>query len=247
MVNPILKKRRALYHVLVGGIFGLLFCLGVWQIERGFEKQALEQQSRLAFDAEPLSGSQVHAVPRIQALRFRRLQVVGRFLDQKVFLWDHQRQGQQWGYRIVLPFIMMDVGWDQKVLFVDVGWIKKSVPELKFEAELKQFLLQLSGLKAWQGWIDVPHVPPAWLVGASSELRSDHWPRLIQHLDLNAMGRALGHPRQVLPIVLRLSEQKPRSDFGSWKSFGYAGQWFLFALLLLFYAYSQRVGIREST
>ena len=96
---------------------GVLLSLGTWQIDRMHWKRALiaERGARLA--APPLALPAAIADP--QALDFRRVQVQGRFLnDRELYLGNRMRGGEP-GYRVLTPLLRAD----GSAVLVDRGWV----------------------------------------------------------------------------------------------------------------------------
>ncbi len=222
--------RPALYpSVVFALLWPLLLGLGFWQMSRAVEKQALfdQQAARTELQVLDLNRSAGVAVED----RFRAAQVVGRYLDARHWLLDNRVYQGRAGYHVFSLFAPEGTG--RALLLVNRGWVavgptRDLLPEVGAP----------EGRMTLRGRLDRP---------ASVGLKLDNGELLglapvsvLQHLDLPALGAALG--QELLPYALVLDESQPGLLQRDWspaatmtpeKHLGYAVQWFGLAVALL--------------
>jgi surfeit locus 1 family protein len=205
-----------------------LVALGVWQLDRAAEKQALlevqERNRRLPAVSLPAAASAG------AELRYRRLRAAGRYLGERQWLLDNQvRQGRV-GYRVFTPFL--PEGSDTVVL-VDRGW----APAGPRRSDLPSVPAPPGRLEIRGG----AHPPPAVALRLEpAEPSQSGWPRVAQYIEPRAVEREIGHPAH--PYVLRLDADAPgglapgpqsASALGPQRHLGYAVQWFALGVTLV--------------
>ncbi|MGQ0674901.1 MAG: SURF1 family protein [Rhodospirillales bacterium] len=168
---------------------GVLLALGTWQMDRMEWKRALiaERAQRLA--VPPLALPAAVAEPR--ALDFRRVQAVGRFLnDRELYLGNRPRRGQP-GYHVVTPLVRAD----GTAVLVNRGWVPldRKLPESRADG-------QIEGQTAVQGIARAPPAP-GWFTPKNQEA-ANFW----FHVDPQAMGRR-ADLRSVLPVYIEAGSQ----------------------------------------
>jgi cytochrome oxidase assembly protein ShyY1 len=221
--------RRDLVLLWLGGLVlvTLFLLLGRWQYQRGVGKQETLQHWAQAMRAEPRDFS---AVPAVQDATLPQ-RIADRFVLSEAPGWillDNQRRDAEVGIKAYRVLRAADGRW----LLADFGWSAwHSRPDLPRLPEPESTLL-VRGL--WVPW------PGQGIVLAANPLAAEPGlePVLLTHLDraeLSAWSR-----RELAPGVLRVA---PDSAFGfvreldalpntlpPEKHFGYALQWFGFAL-----------------
>lgn len=200
--------------------------LGWWQVSRA--REAMGQ--RAAYEA------QVQAAPvnpgtgpwSVAALKYRRLDLAGRYEPQYQILLDNQFNHGAVGYEVLTPF-QLD-GSEERVL-VNRGWIPLPVTGRA----------QLPPAPAPAGHLDViglAVVPgPYFRLGQPQPVHP--WHTRWEYLDLARYRAAV--PFAVEPLVVLLQPDQPGGFVRHWARpgagvsmhEGYALQWFLFALSVL--------------
>lgn len=212
---------------------GLCFALGVWQVERGKEKQELFNRGQHAMSLPPLSLNDADT----QQTPFRAVTATGQYLPNQSFFLDNAMFEGRAGYDVITPFKLS--GRDQVVL-VNRGWVsagtdRRVLPEISAS----------DALRVIQGHLVAPKGKPMFTSAAVDQNQPLHL-----FVDLEGMQTKLPYP--LLPWVLELSPesepglvQRPYLPDDSKVSMhqAYAIQWFVFAffaLLLSIYAAFKR-------
>lgn len=203
--------------VFVVLMFPTVVSLGVWQLNRADEKEALEAAY---FDQ---LGSQVHE-PGREVEAFSRLALKGEYGPHQ-YLVDNQVLQGQVGYWVLQLFVAQE----GKRYIVNRGWVaappsRAEVPEVETPS----------------GVVDI--VVLAWpQMGLPPVLDSDEWPEgnkiRVQRRDLDQMATR----SDALPIEMRLEAGSPGVfraapidlEFGRERHIGYAVQWFGLGVVLI--------------
>lgn len=208
--------------------------LGVWQLSRAAQKEALQQALSTRGAMAPLPmASLARASEDATAQHYRRTLLTGRWLQgHTVFLDNRQMDGRQ-GFFVMTPlelapgdFVVVQRGWAPRDLLD-----RTRVPAVPTPAGE----VTVSGLIA---------PPPAALYALGSEQGGS----LRQNLDLGNYARELGvslRPwslQQLSPADDGLLRHWPAPTVDVHKHYGYAFQWFaLSALLTFLYVWFQLV------
>lgn len=198
--------------------------LGVWQLQRGAAKrelQALYEQAQQAAPRNVTAGTVAYPG------EFYRVAVRGRFDTGRQLLLDNQSHDGKPGYHVLTPLILPDGG----ILIVDRGWIplpRGGQPDLRIDGEE----VEVQGL--WRTFF----APPMRL--EVDNCSAQPWPRVVQYptfADLRCLyGEFVGDG------LILMDPGTPNGYVRQWnrgeelsptKNYGYAAQWFAFALTLL--------------
>ncbi len=221
---------RAGILIIVIAAAGLLVGLGIWQLSRSAEKQALDDRYAARAQQAPavLNGS----VLDYQALRYRRTRLAGRFVQGDDFLLDNRVHRGVAGYHVLSPLLLAN---GKDAVLINRGWLAlgSSREHLPVIATLTEEL-QLQGL------ITLP--PAEVLLLGPGGYEASAWPRVIQYVDFNRMEQATG--LNLLPVVVLLNPDSPSGFVRAWQPVGsslgaarhraYAIQWFGLALIFVF-------------
>jgi surfeit locus 1 family protein len=203
-------------------VLPILISLGVWQLNRAAEKEALDQQYHTQQQLPPVA---LDAEILAQLSDFRRIVAEGKFDGDHTWLLDNKQRGGRVGFEVISPFQLSDGTW----LLVNRGWIAGTGQRDQLPA-----IPQLSGTQTLFGQIvSLSHHP---LLDASAQ--TDEWPRIIMALDTWAMSAQLERP--LANRIVQLDEASPGALTTDWqpiplsatKHRGYAFQWFAMALAL---------------
>jgi surfeit locus 1 family protein len=206
----------------------LLFLrLGIWQLHRADEKEALLRRYAAAQMAPPQDFAQTARDDAGDA--FAHVRVRGRYLADRVYLLDNPRHDQRGGVEAYAPLVLSS---GDRLLLVDLGFLPGDgtdrVPQLP---PLPGGAVTLQGL----------YLPPpgtGFEMGGDALARQTRWPKTAVYLDLGEVARDLG--RALYPRVLAL-DADPASiyvrqhayDFSAMppaRHRAYAFQWFGFAV-----------------
>lgn len=220
---------RPSWWAVLGTVAGcaLTLSLGVWQLQRGLAKQALQTRYDSAAAQPALQLNADTPAPRGDV---QRAQAVGHYWAERQLLLDNQTHQRQPGYDVWTPLRLHNGG----VLIVNRGWIaargaRGEVPPLPVpEGEIR-----VSGL-----WRALPQ--PGLRVAADDCAPPAQFPATVNYPTAQDLACALG--LHVADGVLLLDADAPGgyvrewqqvSEFPPERHFGYAAQWFAFALTLL--------------
>ena len=205
----------------------LLTSLGLWQLDRAAEKQALQTllQERLEKPAEHITKA-----GDLEAdMTFRRAILDGYFDTKHQYLLDNRIYRGRAGYSVYTPF-SLDKG--ESWIMVNRGWIaaardRKKLPDIEVSgAEVK-----IEGVLGR---------PPGQLMQlAAPEDIHNGWPQRVQNLELEEVERQTG--LRLHDFVLHLDASSEHAYQQDWvpyvdtpqKNHAYAIQWFSMAVVLL--------------
>jgi surfeit locus 1 family protein len=198
--------------------------LGVWQLNRAAEKQALLDQ----IDA----GATTTRMLTADAATLERYQTVtanGHYDAAHQVLLDNMpsMQGMP-GYRVLTPFELSSGGW----VLVDRGWLpigatRSALPSIDVSAAERTIVGRLD---------EVPR--PGMRLGSAPD--NTAWPRVMNYPEHADLERVLGRPLGAR--IVRLDPAQPdgyqrtfamRPDFGPNRHIAYAVQWFALAVAML--------------
>jgi surfeit locus 1 family protein len=208
-------------------LMGLFIALGVWQLNRAQEKQAMLLQyearnQRPAVELRP-------PVADMPSWRHRRVRVTGHFDADRQFLLDNQVYRGRAGYHVLTPLVLAQ---DQSRVLVDRGW----VPLGASRDQLPQVSVT-TGEVTLEGLVYVPY-EEAYSLG-NMDTGESGWPLRVQYIDFEQMAKRLEAP--LAKMIIRLDTQSPYGYRREWqiapftpeRHLGYAVQWFAFAATLL--------------
>nr|WP_255581634.1 SURF1 family protein [Cupriavidus sp. AU9028] len=213
----------------------LTCALGVWQLDRGQQKQQREARLRLhaAQPAVPLGEIPLQA----DAIGYaeRRVVAVGRFDADRTVLLDNRPHGHgedtRAGFLVVTPLLLQDTGTPGAAVLVVRGWL----PRDPYERTRVAPFATPTGTVTVEGTA-LATVPRVYALGSAG---ADRGQRIRQNIELAAFAAELGRPLHT--IVIRqtsdtgdgLARDWPAADSGADRHYGYAFQWFSLAGLTL--------------
>ena len=241
------KPAKIMILVLYFTGLGILVLLGGWQLVRGLEKQAIDRQIAAGEDSRIRLG---RSAENWQTLNHRQVELIGKWLPEKVFLMENRVYNGIVGHELWAPFMLTE---DDTVILVNLGW--------STDVETLPGAGRGTGT---DGNITGGHEdPPLRGVGDSADVGGGDrvtvkgqltlpgsgftlgpafteqaaWPRRIQYFDRIGLGRTLG--LTIAPAVLDLNENQSLTRI--WKPYtmnalrhiGYAAQWWGLAVVLI--------------
>ncbi len=196
--------------------------LGMWQLERGHEKQQLLNTSHAEAMRLPTSWRADDALPK----QYQTLRVRGHFLPTTVLL-DNQHHQHQFGYDVLSPLVLTD----GPVVLVDRGWIMRD-PQGN----------QLPNIDIPTGDLTVlgsAYYPSSkhWVLGQALEEKRANL-AVVELLDMSLISQFLH--KSVYPFIIRQNKADPHGFVREWaivsmpptRHYGYAVQWFAIALVI---------------
>jgi surfeit locus 1 family protein len=221
------RARASLRGVLaVGALVGLcalFIAAGNWQWRRADEARATAELFGAGSAALPLTS----APPDLddEALRFRRVELVGAYLPERQFLLDNMLHDGAAGYHALTPFAMGGGRW----LLVNRGWLptgpdRNTLPDLAVGDERR----------AVRGRLERLPKPGMRLADGAPHERAPV--TVLSYPTAAELAELLGH--EVFDYQLLLDAAEPDGFTRDWTAPGlaperhlmYAGQWWLFAL-----------------
>ncbi|WP_237155971.1 SURF1 family protein [Photobacterium phosphoreum] len=202
-------------------VVALLLKLSGWQLSRADQKQQLQSQILERQQTVVTDLAQLPVEPLWHSIRLE-----GEFDNQHPILLDNQLYRGRPGYHLYLPFISQQ----QRVL-VNVGWI--AAPPYR---EILPQLPQFNGPQVIQGVI----APAQQLLQFKPDAADGQWPLRVQNIGVDWLSLQLQQP--LLPWVIQISASSPLALTQTWqpivmgpkKHYGYAMQWFLLAIAVVF-------------
>jgi len=242
-------KGRA-WVVLLATLLGVALTarLGVWQLDRAAQKQALQQalddRSRLPLIAERDAARNVREA---DAQHYRKIRLRGHWVAPATVFLDNRQMNGRPGFYVVTPF-KLDNGSAREAVLVQRGWVPRDQLDRA----------RLPAVPTPAGEIEIAgHIapPPARLYDFGGQASGP----IRQNLDLDALAVETGW--QLLPWSLvqedsagaafaqdGLLREWPRPAIDIHKHYGYAFQWFaLCALMAGLYVWFQLIRPQRRT
>jgi surfeit locus 1 family protein len=232
--KKIFSRRWWLATLMVLVAVGILIRLGIWQLDRLdqrriFNARVNEQQNEpvLRLDENSLKLD-------LYNMEYRKVTVEGIYLaDEEIVLRNQSLQGQL-GRQLFTP---LQIEGSDSAILIQRGWI----PE-ELSSEDARHIYSLDGnveiagvLRRAETDFGINLNPDPELM--EGEIRLDAW----NHLDLNRLQQQM--KSQLLPVYLQLLPDEANVegpiaiefnlDLSEGSHLGYAGQWFMFSLVLL--------------
>lgn len=206
----------------------LLISLGNWQLSRSSEKAAYLAEQEKQSQLPPLSL--ISELPADAAsIRYRVVELTGRYDTERQFLLDNQIRNGKAGYFVMTPLLPKN---SNTAVLVNRGWIEAGSDR----QSLPDITLQKSNVTV-QGRINT--FPDVGYHLEGSEIPTDTWPSLVQLIDSNVVAEKLGYPLADYQIELHqaggegyLREWHIATVIPPEKHVAYAVQWYGLALTL---------------
>jgi len=218
-----LRYNRGL-ALLTAFLFPVLMILGCWQLMRADEKTDALQVLELRRGEPPLPLASIVA-DSPEELDRRQVELYGHYLSDRDFLLDNRIHEGRVGFELISAF--QDDG--GTVVLVNRGWLPglRTRDQLPVPPRFEQNLRLHGEIYLARDRRRLPLLP------------AGTWPKLIQAVDTQAMGRLLGS--RVYPHVVRLREGQPSALEADWpavniqpeRHVAYAVQWFMMGAALL--------------
>ena len=200
----------------------LVLSLGVWQIDRGYNKKELEN-TFLERQSQPVKEIKYNAF--LESDLYRNVVLEGKYLE-KIFFLDNKIHNGKPGLKVFSPFETTN----NNLVLVSRGWI-----ELEDRSKLPTINTTKNVLKL-QG---VLRPESQDFVLENEEMNNRNNPILLQTVNLGELSNFLGKP--LSPYILELSELSESAFVKTWqpinlssfRHFGYAVQWFGLAVVLI--------------
>lgn len=216
-LNPLFT--RLLPPFAAVAFVALFVSLGMWQLDRAAQKEALE--SLYADDAPARSLADID-----EPVQFERVRAQGTLQHDRQILIDNIVRNGRLGYYVITP---LDYANHEPLLLVNRGWIERTAYESGSVAlDMDPGRRKISGR--------IGRLPRAGLQRGNAFMDAgDDWPRIAVYPTTEEVAGELG--REVLPHILLLSADEPFGFDRDWSPdvmgpmthYGYAFQWFAMA------------------
>jgi len=215
--------------VLIAALAGaaLTARLGVWQLSRAAEKEALQSALDARGAAPALAPAELARDPaQAAAQHFRRITLQGRWVGGRTVFLDNRPMEGRAGFYVVTPLALDD----GSAVLVQRGWVPRDAAD---RTRVPQ-VASPEGVVSVQGRIAPP---PSRLY----ELGAEGQGAIRQNLDLDAFAREAGLRLRPLSVQQTdaahahadgLLRRWPAPAIDVHKHYGYAFQWFALAALI---------------
>lgn len=213
-----------LYLALVA----LLVSLGFWQLGRADEKKIFLTKQQVSADKDVIKLKPgIDTDP--ESLRYRKIEITGRYDEEHQFLIDNQIVNGQAGYFVMTPLII-DGG--ETAVLINRGWLalnkdRRVLPDVSISALNATVLGRVNNF------------PVVGIKLAGAEIPTDGWPSVVQVVDSNILANRLGYA--LVPFQVELDGEMSEGFKREWrkntvippeKHIAYAVQWFGLAITL---------------
>ena len=212
-------------------VIPMLIALGQWQLTRAAEKQRSHEQylQRSAAPAMRLDPREAE-VWKLPEMRYRHMEVRGRYAVGQQLLLDNQVYEGAAGYLVYTPFLLDEHG---IYMLINRGWVaagpdRREPPVLETPAEV----MTLSG-------VAMLSPPPGIKMGENVPEHFGPGMVRLQRMDMDQI--ALEYAGKLLPYELRLDASMESGFARAWSApgsgherhLGYAFQWFASAVVVV--------------
>jgi surfeit locus 1 family protein len=228
-VNPRARYiRSAIATLTLVSLLAVFIAAGLWQLGRAGEKHDLIA----AFSAGSIVITVKNLISDAEAAdyRFRRFELTGRFDPERHILLDNIVMAGRTGYQVLTPFYT-----GGKTVLVNRGWVpadvdRSKLPTVNIDDDERTITAILNRFPVPGMRMDMP------------QEFSTTWPRRMLYPTRDELAKSLGE--ELPDYQLQLDKGLPGGFARDWKpleigpekNYGYAFQWFAFALLtLIFY------------
>jgi surfeit locus 1 family protein len=222
--NP---RRKEWVAVLLLAVVGLVCArLGLWQLHRADESRAIETEMAAAEAAAPLDGLPARVT---EDLRYRRIEIEGRYVPDRQFLLDNAVVDGRPGYYVLTPFDPMD---SERWIVVNRGWVaaapdRSVLPQVPVGAEQRTISGRLAALPA-----------PGLRLGKPAPVGANDPLPILSYPTMAELEQDLGQP--LFGLELQLDPDRPDGFVRKWSApsvmspsrhLAYVGQWWSLAAL----------------
>ena len=199
----------------------ICFYLGLWQIERAEEKLAIQTDFQSQIKERPVNINFLSTEPT----RYKKIFAEGSFIEP-YFLLDNIVYNRKAGYYVISPFLI-----DEKILLVNRGWVDNYSRQKYPVIDTPKEVMIINGYVKY----------PMQLLELTSENISVKEPYVIQNININQISNII--KKEIYPFILNLNESSrflykyipEKNEKSDLKHYMYAGQWFLFTIIGIFF------------
>lgn len=218
---------------------GLTASLGVWQLSRAAEKQALEDRINERAALPPLSEAGLPDGPALDEALHRPVLLRGEWVSGASVFLDNRPMGGRSGFILVTPLRLKG---SERSLLVQRGWVPRDFTDRS----------KVPAVPTPEGWVEVVGrlaPPPSQLFELGEAERGP----IRQNLSIDGMARDTG--LSLMPVSVLQTGASPEGLLRDWPRFeaavqkhhGYAAQWFaMCAVIAGLYVWFQLISPRRS-
>ena len=214
--------------------------LGFWQLERADQKNAINSDYTLRQDDALINMNNSNAIKNKESILWRQVELNGSFLNKKNIILDNQIFNKIAGFNVLTPFQIND---SNHVVLINRGWhpnlanrdLIPNISNIVGERFLKGHIAKFptSGITLGQSNIETMN-------SAVFRMQRLHFEELKDFLTYN-----------LLPYMVYLEPLIDKENYNTFKlpapdsekNYGYAFQWFAFALTL--FIIFIKIGVRK--
>ena len=206
----------------------LLISLGFWQLGRADEKKIFLIKQQVSADKDVISlKSIVDADP--ESLRYRKIEINGRYDKEHQFLIDNQIVNGQAGYFVMTPLLIDGL---KNAVLVNRGWVvlnkdRRVLPDVSISTLQVKLLGRVNNFPSVGFKLDGAEIP------------ADGWPSVVQVVDTDILANRLGYSLFPFQVELDITmddgyqrEWRKSAVMPPEKHIAYAVQWFGLAITL---------------
>ncbi len=199
----------------------ICFYLGLWQLERAEEKLAIQNDFNSEITKDYINIKSLLNEP----LRYKKIFAEGSFIEP-YFLLDNIVYNRKAGYYVISPFLI-----DGKILLVNRGWVDNYSRQKFPIIDTPKEAMTINGYVKY----------PMQLLELTSENISLQEPYVIQNININQISNII--KKEIYPFIINLNEPSrflykyipEKNEKSHLKHYMYAGQWFLFTIIGIFF------------
>ena len=199
----------------------ICFYLGLWQLERAEEKLAIQNDFNSEITKDYINIKSLLNEP----LRYKKIFAEGSFIEP-YFLLDNIVYNRKAGYYVISPFLI-----DGKILLVNRGWVDNYSRQKFPIIDTPKEAMTINGYVKY----------PMQLLELTSENISLQEPYVIQNININQISNII--KKEIYPFIINLNEPSrflykyipEKNGKSHLKHYMYAGQWFLFTIIGIFF------------
>jgi cytochrome oxidase assembly protein ShyY1 len=212
-----------LKNLILVTLIGTCFYLGTWQIERAQDKIAIQKDIESQVDTDYSDINQLTEQP----IRYKKLFATGVF-NEPFFLLDNIVFQRKAGYYVISPLFIKD-----RVLLVNRGWVDNHSRQKYPSIETPKSMITIKGYVKY----------PMQLLELSSKNITEKKPYVIQNINTHQISKILN--KDIFPFILNLNQENQyaytyipiKNENSHLKHYMYAGQWFLFTIIGMFFLF----------
>ena len=219
----ILSKQFIKLLFFVSIIFVCIY-LGLWQIDRGNQKTTIYNNYKKNLNTDPIIVRKLNG----KFSEFVKLRVFGEFMSGKQFLLDNRVVNKKAGYEVITPYRVGD-----KIVLVNRGWIKSNYNQTTPDISIKKPNDYVDGYVFYHRN----------LIQLKDDVYRNEWPKVVQNIEINKISALLNSKLEPYILVMTDNQENIYTHNRKYKKntelkhYMYAGQWFLFAIVALFFAF----------